>query len=221
MLKICLNLSFYLLCTYIGYAQTSSTINIISKPIVYNQERIQLSIDYLKQRHNLIQSTATITPKIIVLHYTAGGTLESNFNYFNNVKIEGARAYNKNQSPLNVSSHYLVDRDGSIYQLMPDTFFARHTIGLNYCAIGIENIGSKAEPLTEEQAIANAKLVRHLKSKFAISHLIGHYEYGKFKGTKLWRETNPSYFTGKDDPGSDFMVKVRSFIKDLKLKYTP
>ena len=153
------------------FAQTSIVPKIIYKPIVYNQQRINLSIEYLKIRHGLTQTTPTIIPKIIVLHYTAGGTITSNFNYFNKVEIEAARKANKDQSTLNVSSHFLVDRDGTIYQLMPDNYFARHTIGLNYCAIGIENIGSNTQPLTALQVIANSGLVQLLKAKYNIEYL--------------------------------------------------
>jgi N-acetyl-anhydromuramyl-L-alanine amidase AmpD len=206
---------------YIFIGQNKNPISINKMPIVYNQERIKLSLEYLKERHNLIQSTPTIVPKIIVLHYVGGGTLKSSFNYFNNIRIENGREYNKKQSQLNVSAHYLVDRDGEIYQLLSDTLFARHTIGLNYCAIGVENIGGKDNPLTEKQIIANAKLVRYLKSKYPIEYVIGHSEYGKFRKSKLWKETSATYFTGKEDPGVTFMQKVRILIKDLNLKYEP
>lgn len=202
-------------------SQDSNGINIIKRPISYSKERIKLSIEYLKLRHNIIQSTPTISPKIIVLHYTAGGTLNSNFNYFNNTKIENGRQFNKNQSLLNVSAHYLIDRDGKIYQLMEDTLFARHTIGLNYCAIGIENVGSKQEPLTALQISSNAKLVRHLTEKYSIEYLIGHSEYAAFRKTAFWKETNPGYFTAKEDPGEIVMKNIRALIKDLKLKYQP
>ena len=201
--------------------QNKNPISINKMPIVYNQERIKLSLEYLKERHNIIQSTPNIVPKIIVLHYVGGGTLKSSFNYFNNIRIENGREYNKKQSQLNVSAHYLVDIDGEIYQLLSDTLFARHTIGLNYCAIGVENIGGKDNPLTEKQIIANAKLVRYLKSKYPIEYVIGHSEYGKFRKSILWKETSATYFTGKEDPGIAFMQKVRILIKDLNLKYEP
>jgi len=202
-------------------SQEASGLKIIQKPITYDEERINLSIAYLKERHGLVQKNPSISPKIIVLHYTAGGTLTSNFNYFNPTRIENARALNKSQSPLNVSAHYLIDRGGEIYQLMEDTWFARHTIGLNYCAIGIENVGSKAQPLTDAQVAANAKLIRHLASKYPVEFVIGHSEYGKFRGSSWWKETNTSYFTGKEDPGVLFLQKVRNKIKDLKLKSEP
>jgi len=212
---------FLFLFSYTFIGQNKNLISINKMPIVYNQERIKLSLEYLKERHNIIQSTPTIVPKIIVLLYVGGGTLKSSFNYFNNIRIENGREYNKKQSQLNVSAHYLVDRDGEIYQLLSDTLFARHTIGLNYCAIGVENIGGKDNPLTEKQIIANAKLVRYLKSKYPIEYVIGHSEYGKFRKSKLWKETSATYFTGKEDPGIAFMQKVRILIKDLNLKYEP
>ncbi|MFC4163207.1 N-acetylmuramoyl-L-alanine amidase [Epilithonimonas zeae] len=199
----------------------AQNLKIIQKPIDYSKERIKLSLDYMKEHHNLIQKTPNITPKIIVLHYTAGGTIESNFRYFNNLYLESQRATLKKQSSLNVSAHFLVDRDGTVYQLVDPELFARHTIGLNYCAIGVENIGSKAQPLTDKQVEANAELVRYLAKKYPIEYLIGHSEYGVFRNSKLWKETDPRYFTGKEDPGAGFMKKVREKLTDLKLKSQP
>jgi N-acetylmuramoyl-L-alanine amidase len=212
-----------LIFSYVGnvISQEASGLKIIRKPITYNEERINLSIDYLRERHGLVQKSPSISPKFIVLHYTAGGTLTSNFNYFNPTRIENARALNKTQSPLNVSAHYLIDRGGEIYQLIEDTLFARHTIGLNYCAIGIENVGSKSQPLTDAQVEANAKLIGHLAAKYPIEFVIGHSEYGKFRGSTWWKETNASYFTGKEDPGALFLQKVRAKITHLKLKSAP
>lgn len=201
--------------------QGNSDIQIIQKPITFNQKRIDLSLQYLKERHGLIQTQPTIQPKIIVLHYTGSGTLQSNFNYFNRTELENARSYNKNQSTLNVSAHFLVDRDGKIYQLMDETMFARHTIGLNYCAIGVENIGGPKQALTAAQVEANIKLVKYLCGKFPIEYLIGHSEYAVFKGSNLWKESNAKYFTHKADPGDDFMKKVRAGLKEFSLKQKP
>ena len=49
-----------------------------------------------------------------------------------------------------------MDRDGAVYRLMPETWMARHTIGLNRVAIGIENVGGPRWPLTPEQLRADA-----------------------------------------------------------------
>ncbi|MFL9834170.1 peptidoglycan recognition protein family protein [Chryseobacterium terrae] len=211
---------FFLFVLNFSFAQNSG-LKIVEKPISYSAERTQLSLEYLKEHHGLTQKTPIIVPKIIVLHYTAGGTVESNFKYFNKTHLESARNTLKKQSTLNVSSQFIIDRDGIIYQLMEPTQFARHTIGLNYCAIGVENIGSKKQPLTEKQVEANAELVRYLTKKYKIEYLIGHSEYGAFRNSKLWKESDPKYFTGKEDPGKDFMIKVRMKVSDLKLKNKP
>ncbi|MEI7488110.1 MAG: peptidoglycan recognition family protein [Chryseobacterium sp.] len=199
----------------------NSEFKIINKPINYSQERIRLSLEYLKNHHQIVQNAPIISPKMIVLHYTAGGTVETNYKYFNKTNLESARNTLKKQSTLNVSSQYIVDRDGIIYQLMEPNMFARHTIGLNYCAIGIENIGSKQQPLTEKQIASNAQLIRFLTKKYNIEYLIGHSEYGIFRNSKLWKETDPNYFTAKEDPGKDFMSKVRLLVTDLHLKDKP
>lgn len=207
-------------CSSVIAAQHTK-IDIINRMIKIDAERNQLSLDYMRKHHNIIQKEPTIIPKMIVLHYTAGGTVESNINYFSKNRIESQRKYLQNSSPLNVSAHYVVGRDGKIYQILPDTMFGRHTIGLNYMAIGIENIGSKTHPLTDAQVEANATLVRYLTEKYKIEYLIGHSEYGVFRNSHLWKETNKNYFTGKADPGENFMKKVRALLSDLNLKSKP
>lgn len=214
-------LIFFLLFLHNGLqlksAPKADTLTIIQKRISYNKERVELSLAYLRDRHNIIKEYPSIEPKFIVVHYTDGGTISSIYSYFNNTRIENSRTFNKKQSQLNVSAHYLIDRDGTIFQLIPDTLFARHIIGLNYCSIGIENIGSQTQPLTKKQIQSNIALIRHLHNKHKIQYLIGHFEYGVFRGTKLWKETNPGYFTGKIDPGKEAMEEIRNGVKDLKL----
>jgi len=59
--------------------------------------------------------------------------------------------------------HYLIDRDGTIFQQLPDTVFARHVIGLNHCTIGVENVGGGKDPLTKAQLKAKEQLIRYLE----------------------------------------------------------
>lgn len=193
---------------------------IVQKPITWNQERIQLSLDYLKNRHGLSQVVPTIQPKMVVVHWTANNSVKATFNTFNPVKLPGRPELTK-ASALNVSSQFVIDRDGTIYQFLPDTIFARHTIGLNYCAIGIENIGSRQNPLTDAQLKANEELIRYLSKKYPIEYVIGHHEYQRFKKTSWWKETDPKYITGKDDPGGEFMNSLRGHLSELKLKPLP
>ena len=193
---------------------------IIDRPIIYDSTRNSLSLQYLKERHGLEQTEPILTPKIIVSHWTAIPTLEGSFNAFNPVMLPSFRKELKGVSPLNVSIHFLVDRDGTIYRLMPEKLMARHVIGLNWCALGIENVGDGNKfPLTEAQLKANIWLVKYLKKKYdSIEYLIGHHEYTSFQNTPLWKESNPNYRTRKDDPGIDFMTKLRKGVKKLDLK---
>lgn len=193
-------------------------IKIIDKPIIYDSTRVKLSLQYLKERHGLIKLEPKIKPTMIVLHWTAAKTMISTFNTFNHPKLNGDREAIAGASNLNVSSQFLVDRNGTIYRLMPEDYFARHVIGLNYCAIGVENVGSDDFPLTEAQLLANEQLVRYLTNKYDIKYLIGHYEYTLFKNTVLWKETDPNYQTIKSDPGLSFIEKIRTKVKDLNLK---
>ena len=202
-------------------AHSQATFRTFYKPIIFDAERVQLSLEYMKQRYGMIQEKPVIHPVMIVLHWTAIPGLEKTFDVFNRSTLPNARKEISSAGTLNVSSQYLVDRDGTIFQLMPDTLFARHVIGLNYCAIGVENVGSNNNPLTNAQLLANEQLIRYLKSKYPIQYLIGHYEYKKFIGTPLWKETDPEYLTAKTDPGISFMKKIRERIKDLHIKGAP
>ena len=79
---------------------------------------------------------------------------------------------------VNVSTHYLVDRDGSIYSLMKDFHIARHIDGLEPHAIGITNVAATERALTDAQITANALLIRHLKGQYGtITWLIGASEF--------------------------------------------
>lgn len=195
---------------------------IVDKPIVFNKERSQMTLDYLSDRYGLQQDIPSITPKIIVLHWTAIPTFEKSYEAFEQPRLPNWRPDIENVSGLNVSSQFLVDQDGTIYRLMPETTMARHVIGLNHCAIGIENVGGTDQvPLTKKQRDSNIWLVKYLKSKYDIDYLIGHYEYTYFEGHELWLEKDEGYRTEKTDPGKEFLAKVKKATKDLNFKPTP
>lgn len=188
-----------------------NNINIIQKPIMFDEERIALTKQYRLEHYGIKSRSIKIKPRMIVLHWTQIKDLQSTYNVFYPAVLSNRPDISKN-SNLNVSAHFLVDRDGKIYRLMPDNWMARHTIGLNDIAIGVENVGGVDghEDLTTAQVNANVCLVRYLKRKYpTIGYLIGHYEYGRFRHTKLWKEKDSNYFTDKKDPGEKFMQLVR------------
>jgi len=188
-----------------------NTVKIIDKPITFDQDRSNLTLEYLEKRYGLKQSNPTIVPKMVVVHWTVIPTLERSFEAFDPSRLPEGRPDIANASALNVSSQFLIDQDGVIYQLLPETTMARHVIGLNHSAIGIENVGGVGDkPLTKKQLKSNIRLIRHLKKKYPdIEYVIGHFEYTYFEGHELWLEKDDGYRTEKTDPGVDFINTIR------------
>lgn len=204
------------------YVSCKPQVDIVDKPIIFNETRIELSLEYLEEHYGLQQDAPTIDPKMIVLHWTAIPTFEGSFDAFKNVKLPSWRPDIKSASALNVSSHFVIDQDGTIYRLMPETTMARHVIGLNHTAIGVENVGGTDDkPLTEAQLQSNIALVNYLADTYNIEYLIGHYEYTNFEDHPLWLEKDDAYRTKKTDPGEDFMRKVRQATEKLDFKSVP
>ena len=197
----------------------------IEKPIEFSEARAEMTKEYIRSHYGLNAKDITIDPKIIVLHWTAEPDFAKSFGRLKPEKLLSDRKDIARGGALNVSSNFLVDKDGTIYRLMPDNYMARHIIGLNYYSIGIENVGGKgdkSEDLTPAQIASNIYLVRYLKAKYPnIELLIGHHEYNRMKKTKYWLEKDDSYFTKKNDPGDSFMKAVRGEVKDLKLQEPP
>jgi beta-N-acetylhexosaminidase len=201
---------------------SSSQLTIIDKPIDFGKKRIALTKEYIHKHYGKKVDDITITPKVIVLHYTAIDSLEASYNTMKPQTLRGGRKDIAKASALNVSVQFLIDKDGTIYHLMPENWMGRHVIGLNYYAIGVENVAKNAEALTPAQVRANILLVQYLKHKYpTIEYLIGHHEYRRMESTPLWLEKDKGYRTIKYDPGEVFMQKVRSKVKELHLKTPP
>ncbi|OPY89547.1 MAG: N-acetyl-anhydromuranmyl-L-alanine amidase [Syntrophaceae bacterium PtaU1.Bin231] len=192
-------------------------------PIV-SGERLRLMRLYAEIHYGL-DSFELKDPRMIVVHYTALPTFEESLEFLRPDELSTVRDDIQAGGTVNVGSHYLVDRNGAIYQIMPDDVMARHTIGFNHVSISIENVGRDRDHLTEAQIAADAFVIHRLCRKYpGIEYLIGHQEYMRrdLPHFVLFRELDPSYrFTVKQDPGSEFMVRLRKELSEtykLKLK---
>lgn len=204
-----------------GAAVDAAAPVVVDRPISFSPARREMTLEYIREHYGLDPADITITPRIIVLHWTAIEDLERSFDAFDPETL-GGRPDIAGAGDVNVSTQFLVDTDGTIYRLMPETWMARHVIGLNYDAIGVENVGTGTpddDTLTDAQIAANIALVRDLVAKYpTIEYLIGHHEYRAFEGHPLWRERDAGYRTVKIDPGARFMRAVRAGVADLGLK---
>ena len=120
----------------------------------------------------------------IVLHHTASNNGQADLAHMRNPKSE-------------VSAHYMVDRDGKIYQLVGDSKRAWHAgkselhgvpTDVNGRSIGIEivNDGSGRTPFTEAQYKSLTQLVGFLKQEYKVpmNNLVGHKDVAVPKGRK-------------------------------------
>ncbi len=104
---------------------------IIDKTISFSPNRIELTRQYIEHHYGLSPRDIIITPRIIVLHWTAIADLEGSFRAFAPELLPNSRPELQSAGQVNVSIQFLVDPDGKVYRLMPETWMARHCIGLN------------------------------------------------------------------------------------------
>ncbi len=107
---------------------------------------------------------------LIVLHITEGPTARSAINTF--------RA---SVAPNRVSAHFVIDRDGTVYQLLSIEDTAWHASSVNSHSVGIEHAAMTNNlPATEAQYQASSKLVAWLCVQLALpcdrAHVRTHHE---------------------------------------------
>jgi N-acetyl-anhydromuramyl-L-alanine amidase AmpD len=147
--------------------------HVVWKPIPFGAAR-KAEMAHYAQLHYGIHSWR-LHPQVIVEHYTATESFSSVWNYFasNSPDVE------LGQLP-GPCAHFVIDRDGTIYQLVPLTVMCRHTVGLNDVAIGIEHVGtSDAEVLHDAaQMRSSLALTAWLMTRYeiALKNVIGHNE---------------------------------------------
>jgi beta-N-acetylhexosaminidase len=114
-------------------------------------------------------------PRAIVEHVTATPSFSSAYNTFAN-DVPDAELH---ELP-GTCAHFIVDSDGTIYQLVRLNVICRHTVGLNWAAIGIEHVG-----LSDAQVLGDAAQMRSSlaltvwlmwRYKIPLADVIGHNE---------------------------------------------
>ena len=126
-------------------------------------------------RHYGLNTALLKHPQVIVEHYTAGTTYSSAYNTF----APDVPDIELHELP-GVCAHFVIDRGGRIHQLVRLRYMCRHTVGLNYTAIGIEHVGTSDEAVLGDakQLRASLRLTRWLMGRYGIKrrNVIGHNE---------------------------------------------
>jgi hypothetical protein len=166
---------------------------VVARPIPFGARRRAETRAYAR-RHYGIDDFRLRHPRVIVEHYTASETFEPVYQTF----ARDVPDVELGELPA-VCAHYVIDRDGTVYRLVPTKIMCRHTVGLNWTAIGIEHVGtSDAEVLgNRRQMRASLRLTRSLQGRFRISdrNVIGHAEslsspYHRERVGRLRRQTH-------------------------------
>lgn len=172
-----------------------------------NQEERQAGMESYLTTHYGANPPTELYPQMVVIHWTGVETAKSTWYTFASATLSGRQSLQSNGT-VNVSAHFLVEQDGTIHQLLPENAFARHCIGFNHLAIGIENVGGR-DTLTSEQVEANARLITDLQGRYPIELVIGHYESGQYESHPFFVEQQTEYRSIKADPGADFIEAIR------------
>jgi len=147
--------------------------HIVWKPIPFGAKRVAETAAYSQRHYG--RHTARLRPRAIVEHYTASTTFSSAFATFS-ADVPDSELH---ELP-GTCAHFVIDRDGTIYQLVRLDVRCRHTVGLNWAAIGIEHVGtSDAEILgNTAQMRSSLALTLWLMARYGIplANVIGHNE---------------------------------------------
>jgi beta-N-acetylhexosaminidase len=147
---------------------------IVHDPIPFGAQRKAETRAYARRHYGL--NTALLkNPKVIVEHVTVTTSFSATFNTF----APDTPDAELHELP-GLCAHFVVDRAGRIHQLVSLRYMCRHTVGLNWTAIGIEHVGmSDAQVLGDRKQLrASLRLTRWLQARFGIAtkNVIGHAE---------------------------------------------
>ncbi len=129
---------------------------------------------------------ANRTVDIIVIHSTHCVGVDT---FSINCVMEQFKEYN-------VSAHYVIGRDGQIYQLVKETDIAFHAgkselpgtqrKNLNTSSIGIEIINTPHTPPAKEQYEALVNLVKDIQKRYEIKYIVRHSDIAPDRKTDPW-----------------------------------
>ena len=147
--------------------------HILWKPIPFGAQRLAETAAYAQRHYGT--RTYALKPLAIVEHVTVTSSFSSAYATFS-ADVPDAELH---ELP-GTCAHFVVDRDGTIYQLVRLNVICRHTVGLNWAAIGIEHVGlSDAQVLGDPaQMRSSLALTAWLMSRYRVSlkNVIGHNE---------------------------------------------
>ena len=142
------------------------------KRIPFGATRKRQMAAYSK-RHYGTAAWRLTDPAVVVEHFTGGTSFSAAWNTF------ASNAKHLGEYP-GTCAHFIIDTDGTIYQLVPLWIRCRHAMGMNWTSFGIEHVGtSDAGVMGNAAEIASSYrltlwLVEHFHLQ--VRNVIGHAE---------------------------------------------
>jgi N-acetylmuramoyl-L-alanine amidase len=149
----------------------------VQRPIPFGAQRRAEMTAYARRHYGSFMAPTyrLVNPQVIVEHFTQTATFSEAYNTF----ASDAPDVELYETP-GTCAHFVIDRDGTIYQLVSTSVMCRHTVGLNWTAVGIEHVAfsDRAVLGNGRQMASSIALTCWLASRFhiAVSNVIGHNE---------------------------------------------
>ena len=141
-------------------------------PIPFGAKRKRQMAAY-SERHYGRRTWHLTDPHVIVEHYTDATSYAGAWNTF------ASNAKHLGEYP-GTCAHFVIDTDGTIYQLVRLGIRCRHVIGLNQTSIGIEHVGTSDQMVLGDaaQMHSSLRLTLWLMARFHINfgNVVGHNE---------------------------------------------
>jgi N-acetylmuramoyl-L-alanine amidase len=169
---------------------------IVQRPIPFGERRKREMAAYAR-RHYGLRTFRLRDPRVIVEHLTVNDSIEATYNTF---------APDRPDPELGelpgTCAHFVIGRDGTIVQLVPLSIMCRHTVGLNWTALGIEHVGRRDGDVlgNPRQLAASLALTRWLRCRdgIGVRDVIGHNEslgsrFHRERVARLRRQTHGDF----------------------------
>lgn len=173
-------------------------------------------------RRHTHEDRIDLQPTVLVMHYTVIPTFAGTWRSF---ARESEMSAGRGTVLGHVSVHFVVDRDGTIYQTFPLDRRCTGTYGVNHVALQIEMVArNEADLLASQPLLASSmRLARSLAQRFHIpaTKVYGHYDVGAGRAVvpEYLDYADPDYpdryppSSRRTDPGRTYMQSLRWYLQ--------
>lgn len=167
---------------------TSPKAQATQKPVAVKPSGARVAVTSLPSTFRSDEKRNTALVDTIIIHSLYNPSRNDPFT------IEAAKAV---LDISEVSSHFVIDRAGAVYQLVPDDYQAWHAgnssmpapdgrSSVNTFSMGIELTGNETSGFTAAQYASAAKLTADLMDRLPITKITGHIDIAPGRKTDPW-----------------------------------